>query len=218
MALPCLASAPPKECKLVSMPPRSQNQARKKRKAAPKRGATGRAAGTRGGKPANSGGGNNLVLGFVAGVLVGGLAVALWYEKQAPQPATDNQVESTQPAPKAEKKPEPKAPQAGEEFYQKLPEAEVETFSEQKDDKPLTPYVLQTGAFRSRAEADEMEARIVLETGMEVWIDERVSSSGTLWYRVRLGPFEGKRATDRVKRQLWERARIEAVRYQHQPE
>lgn len=202
------------------MPPRSQNQVKKKRKATPKRGATGRAAGTRGGKPANNGGGNNLVLGFVAGVLVGSLAVALWYEKQAPQTVADSSsTEIAQPAPpKAAKKPESKAPRAGEEFYQQLPEAEVEVFSEEKDDTPLTPYVLQTGAFRSRSEADEMEARIVLETGMEVWIDERVSSSGTLWYRVRLGPFEGKRATDRVKRQLWERARIEAVRYQHKPE
>lgn len=201
------------------MPPRSKTTAN--RRQPPKKiGATGRSAGQRGTAAANAAvGRNNLFLGFVAGVLVGSLAVALWYEKQPPAEPVAISNNSTQPekAPKAAAKPEPKAPVAGNEFYEKLPAASVETFSEDKDDTPLTPYILQTGAFRSRSDADEMEARIALEAGMEAWIDERVNSSGTLWYRVRIGPFEGKRATDRVKRQIWERARIEAVRYRHQP-
>lgn len=200
------------------MPPRSKTQS-KRRQPAAKRGATGRAAGARGGKPAAQGSGfGNLLLGFIAGVLVGALAVALWYEKQSPSPIAQTEPAVEPSIKKEPPKPNSKPVKVGEEFYQRLPEAEVETFSEKKDEQPLTHYVLQTGAFRTRAEADEMEARIILETGMEAWIDERASSSGTLWYRVRLGPFEGKRATDRVKRQLWERARIEAVRYQHQPD
>lgn len=196
------------------MPPRSQTQG--KRRKPQKRGTAGRAATARGGKASTQQGGglSNLILGFIAGLLVGSLAVALWYEKQSAPVATEQEPSINKPVAKAQPKEDP-TPKPGNEFYDQLPNAKVETFSDKKDDTPLTPYVLQTGAFRTRAEADQMEARIVLETGMEVWIDERVSSSGTLWYRVRLGPFEGKRATDRVKRQLWERARIEAVRYQY---
>lgn len=201
------------------MPPRSKTTANK-RTPPKKRGATGRSATQRGGKPAVSAASNssNLAIGFVAGILVGVLATALWYEKNAPLTEQTAVVAETPAPKKATVVEEQKPPAAGTDFYEKLPNAEVETFSEQKDNAPLTSYVLQTGAFRSRSEADEMEARIILETGMEAWVDERVSSSGTLWYRVRLGPFDGKRATDRVKRQLWERARIEAVRYQHNPQ
>lgn len=201
------------------MPPRSKTTPR--RAPAKKRGTTGRAADQRGGAAANAAiGRSNLLLGFIAGILVGGLAVALWYESQpAAEPAASAiDAKPAENKPKTVSKPKPKGPVAGNEFYEKLPTANVETFSEDKDNTPLTPYVLQTGAFRSRSDADQMEAKIVLEAGMEAWIDERVNSSGTLWYRVRVGPFEGKRATDRVKRQLWERARIEAVRYRHQPD
>lgn len=199
------------------MPPRSKTTARKR--PTPKRGATGKAAGKRGGKPAASAGRGNLILGFIAGVLVGGLAMALWYEKSQPTqiaelPANDNN-QAVEAAPATS---ESNTPKAGNEFYHQLPSAEVETFREDKAAEQLKPYVLQSGAFRTRSEADAMEARIILETGLDPWIDERVSSSGTLWYRVRLGPFDGKRATDKVKRQLWERARIEAVRYQYNPE
>lgn len=201
------------------MPPRSKTTARKR--PAAKRGATGKAAGQRGGKPAASGAGRgNLVLGFVAGVLVGGLAMALWYETAKPPAVADSNEPVTEPV-AAASSPKPtkdNGPKAGTEFYHQLPSAEVETFSESRSNEPLDSYVLQSGAFRTRSEADAMEAQIILETGLDAWIDERVSSSGTLWYRVRLGPYEGKRATDKVKRQLWERARIEAVRYQYNPE
>jgi|GEM_PF-2312645 len=199
------------------MPPRSKTTARKR--PAPKRGATGKAAGKRGGKPATNAGRGNLLLGFIAGVMVGGLAMALWYETSKPEFHADSSSQET--ASTATEKPPATAktapPKAGDEFYHQLPSAEVETFSEQKTEEKLQPYVLQSGAFRTRSEADEMEARIILETGLDAWIDERISSSGTVWYRVRLGPFEGKRATDKIKRQLWERARIEAVRYQYNP-
>lgn len=200
------------------MPPRSKTTARKR--PAPKRGATGKAAGKRGGKPAASAGRGNLLFGFIAGALVGGLAMALWYETSKPNLIADSgsdgepATSTTTQQPTAAKSAPPKA---GDEFYHQLPSAEVETFSQQKTEEKLRPYVLQSGAFRTRSEADEMEARIILETGLDAWIDERVSSSGTVWYRVRLGPFEGKRATDKIKRQLWERARIEAVRYQYNP-
>lgn len=202
------------------MPPRSKTTARKR--PAPKRGATGKAAGQRGGKSASaSAGRGNLILGFVAGALVGGLAMALWYETSKPQLLADSSEPTAEPVAAAASSKPPASdntPKAGDAFYHQLPSAEVKTFSENKTDAPLDNYVLQSGAFRTRSEADAMEAQIILETGLDAWIDERVSSSGTLWYRVRLGPYEGKRATDKIKRQLWERARIEAVRYQYNPE
>lgn len=201
------------------MPPRSKTTTRKR--PGPRHGATGKAAGQRGGKPASAGAGRgNLILGFVAGALVGGLAVALWYETSKPVVVADMPEVAVEPiaAASSKKTASDNGPKAGTEFYHQLQSAEVETFSENKANEALGSYVLQSGAFRTRSEADAMEAQIILETGLDAWIDERVSSSGTLWYRVRLGPYEGKRATDKIKRQLWERARIEAVRYQYNPE
>uniref|UniRef100_UPI0033413F25 SPOR domain-containing protein n=1 Tax=Castellaniella defragrans TaxID=75697 RepID=UPI0033413F25 len=63
-----------------------------------------------------------------------------------------------------------------------------------------TIYYLQTGAFRSRDEAEAMRARVLL-LGLSVHI-EQAQSNGSTINRVRVGPFKGIDEMNRARTQL----------------
>ena len=61
-------------------------------------------------------------------------------------------------------------------------------------------YYVQTGAFRTPAEAQNNKAQLAL-LGFEVQISERASDNGTL-YRVRIGPFSQTDAASAIQAKL----------------
>jgi hypothetical protein len=66
--------------------------------------------------------------------------------------------------------------------------------------KALDSYVLQAGSFRSAADAEEMKARLAL-LGSIATI-HTVTVNDETWHRVRIGPFEGARKADEMRRLL----------------
>ncbi len=64
-------------------------------------------------------------------------------------------------------------------------------------------YQMQCGSFRSRNQAESMRAKIAFQ-GLESHIRHK---AGSAWYRVVLGPYQGKRPAERDKHKL-ERAKI----------
>lgn len=63
-------------------------------------------------------------------------------------------------------------------------------------------YVLQTGSFRSALDADQMKARLAL-LGSVAAI-QTVTVNNETWHRVRIGPIQGARAADELRRRLRE--------------
>lgn len=85
------------------------------------------------------------------------------------------------------------------DFYTILPDMEVQV-PDQALDKPAakgsTPtldshatYVLQVGAFRNRADAESLKARLALTHGIQTSV-QSVTVGEQIWHRVRLGPFK----------------------------
>jgi len=96
------------------------------------------------------------------------------------------------------------------EFYRMLKESEVDTAnvepykSTPKDAKSKHTYVLQTGSFQSASDAERMRARLILEGLPGVHTRKVTNSNGSLWYQVRVGPFDNRsllnKAQDRLAR------------------
>ena len=96
------------------------------------------------------------------------------------------------------------------DFYEMLPRFEVvipETEREvSKGGAEIRPvskvgtYVLQTGSFRSFADADRMKARLALQ-GLQSQI-QKVTIDEKRWHRVRLGPFTDLAELQKTRRQL----------------
>jgi cell division protein FtsN len=61
-------------------------------------------------------------------------------------------------------------------------------------------YILQAGSFRSLADADQLKARLAL-LGAQANIQE-VSVNEVKWHRVRIGPVQGARQADELRRML----------------
>ncbi|PJE78848.1 Cell division protein FtsN [invertebrate metagenome] len=66
---------------------------------------------------------------------------------------------------------------------------------------PNGHYLLQTGSFRRRADADRMRARLLL-LGLEPQIKKVQISNGEYWHRVQLGPFDSVSDLQPVKTML----------------
>ena len=100
------------------------------------------------------------------------------------------------------------------DFFTVLPEMEVvvpEQELKRKADKadPATSttvqktqdyYILQTGSFRSANDAEQMKARLALLGSMATV--QKVTVNGQTWHRVRIGPFQGARTADDMRRML----------------
>ncbi|MGH1462257.1 MAG: SPOR domain-containing protein [Neptuniibacter sp.] len=143
--------------------------------------------------------------------LIAGLGYGLYTLTQvAPERAT-TPLTSANPTEKKVQKPAPVTPPPNVveksinssegnrfEFYDMLKKSEVEApkvdvyKSTPKDAKSEHSYLLQAGSFKSKADAERMRAQLILLGLPNVHTDTSKSDSGTLWYRVRLGPFENR--------------------------
>jgi cell division protein FtsN len=156
---------------------------------------------------------------FVAG-LVCGLAIAGFSLFKGMIPRVQDTLPGQEPAMEAVGEPaliksadEPAAGRSQREFdfFTVLPEMEV-VVPEQElandhgredreavDQAPAS-YILQAGSFRSMSDADQLKARLAL-LGSQANI-EVVTVNGVRWHRVRIGPIEGARKADEMRRML----------------
>jgi len=128
--------------------------------------------------------------------LVIGFGVFLWSIKDNVEEQVD--VQAARPvAPTEEALPE--LPEEEWEYIKTLPgyEVEVEVQEQEKSDKR---YLMQCASFRTRAQAEEMKAKIAFQ-GLEALIRHSSGSNGD-WFRVILGPFESKRDAEKAKHSL----------------
>ena len=100
------------------------------------------------------------------------------------------------------------------DFFTVLPEMEVVVPEQELSRKADTPepardtsavstrdnYILQVGSFRNSADAEQMKARLAL-LGSVATV-QTVTVNGETWHRVRIGPFEGARKADEMRRML----------------
>ena len=155
------------------------------------------------------------VAGLVTGLGIAGLAVfqglvpeiqrSVSSEPAVTAPADDEVlIESTPTEPDASTSPR-------YDFFTVLPEMEVvvpeqELAGERGEGdavsatEPVGTYVLQAGSFRNLADADQLKARLAL-LGTQANI-EVVTVNDTRWHRVRIGPLQGARRADELRRML----------------
>ncbi|WP_336368384.1 SPOR domain-containing protein [Marinobacter sp. C2H3] len=107
----------------------------------------------------------------------------------APTRATASAPE-TQPAPTTadDKKPTFR-------FYDMLPESEVVPPQVEEYSPPKTftqyDYIVQSGSFRDRADAERQRAQIAFQ-GLRASIQRIETDSGSVWFRVNVGPFSDR--------------------------
>ena len=148
---------------------------------------------------------------FLTLIIVGGFAMGLFFLSQQPKdeeaPVPAQQATQAAPiapaAPSTPTKPASKpateqADKNGFDFYQLLPESEVEAptveayKSTPKDPNKKTNTLLQAGSFRNKKDADSMRAKLILLNLPNVVVEKTTSSSGGVWYRLRVGPFDNR--------------------------
>ncbi len=61
-------------------------------------------------------------------------------------------------------------------------------------------YILQAGSFRNAKDAEQMKAQLAMLGSMARV--QKVTVNGKTWHRVRLGPFQGARKADEIRRML----------------
>lgn len=129
-------------------------------------------------------------------LLLIGFAVFLWSIKDAADTQPDAPV-TRSVAPAEDELPE--LPEEEWEYIKTLPgyEVEVDVAEQEKSDKR---YLMQCASFRTRAQAEEMKAKIAFQ-GLEAQIRPSSGSNGD-WFRVILGPFDAKRDAERAKHSL----------------
>jgi cell division protein FtsN len=154
---------------------------------------------------------------LLGGILIGlGAALVLMSKGYLPEikqhlPSVDEpSAKSTEAALVGDSK--PKKPRY--DFFTVLPEMEVvvpEQELSRKADSPELPtdstsadskdnYILQVGSFRSSADAEQMKARLAL-LGSIARV-QTVTVDNQTWHRVRIGPFNGARKADEMRRLL----------------
>ena len=138
---------------------------------------------------------------FLIAALLGGFGFALYKLAQVDD---GDQVESTntsKPAqaakPAATKKQVIPKPEARFQFYDLLPNSEVETdtvdaytFKEKGAEEEYL-YMVQTGSFRSAADAERQKANIAFQ-GLKARIQTVTNDKGSTWHRVETGPFQSR--------------------------
>ncbi len=156
---------------------------------------------------------------LLGGILIGlGVAVFLMFKGYLPEikqhlPSPGSQSSApAEPALVEEEIAEPKKPRY--DFFTVLPEMEVvvpEQELSRKADKtePASSaaavgtqdsYILQAGSFRSANDAEQLKAQLALLGSMATV--QKVTVNGQTWHRVRIGPFQGAREADEMRRML----------------
>jgi cell division protein FtsN len=112
----------------------------------------------------------------------------------------------------------PKAEQKDKfDFYTLLPDSEVipgqvEAYiSTPKDPLKKTNTLLQAGSFRKLADANRLRAKLILLNMSNVVAEKTVSNSGSVWYRVRIGPFSNRSTLNKAEDILAQQG-IESIR------
>ena len=171
----------------------------------------------RGGK--NSSGGIPAWFWLLGGILIGlGIAVALMLKGYLPElkqhtPSVDSKTPGSSESALIEKDStevdKPKKPRY--DFFTVLPEMEV-VVPEQELSRKAKPsadtvsgsaqdsYILQAGSFKNAADAEQMKAQLALMGSVATV--QTVTVNGETWHRVRIGPFEGARKADEMRRML----------------
>jgi cell division protein FtsN len=156
---------------------------------------------------------------LLGGILIGlGTAVVLMLKGYLPElkqhmPSADDKSRGASESALIEehdsKAAQPKKPRY--DFFTVLPEMEV-IVPEQELSRKAEPtaattsggvqdsYILQVGSFRSTADAEQMKAKLALLGSMATV--QTVTVNGKTWHRVRIGPFEGARKADEMRRML----------------
>ena len=157
-------------------------------------------------------------LWFLAGLLIGlGISGFLFFkgylpERPGKQPVA-NTVQSTDEAEIADDS-NSIAGQPSErrfDFFTVLPEMEVIVPEQelsrnaQPGDAPVPTdsndsYILQVGSFRSQSDAEQMKARLALLGNVAAI--QVVTVNKETWHRVRIGPVQGARRADEVRKML----------------
>ncbi|AJP45195.1 cell division protein FtsN [Alteromonas australica] len=129
-------------------------------------------------------------------VLLIGFGVFLWSIKDNASTEVDTEI-ARPVAPTEEALPE--LPEEEWEYIRTLPgyEVEVDVEAQEKSDRR---YLMQCASFRTRAQAEEMKAKIAFQ-GLEALIRHSSGSNGD-WFRVILGPYESKRDAEKAKHSL----------------
>lgn len=134
--------------------------------------------------------------------LVIGFVVGLYYLNQE-EPVDVTVVNTPANTSTQEVKKLPPAPKENFE-YEKI----LENKTVQVADKPHTqikktqrPYQMQCGAYRIQKQAEERQATIIFNTGIEATV-KRTEKNGSVWHRVVLGPYKSKRKAEVDKHKL----------------
>jgi len=143
---------------------------------------------------------------ILSALILGGFGYGLYrLAGVSPDPQVTQQALQTKPpvaAAPAPKRREPAADGAAQDegyrFYTLLPESEVvppkvEAYnSTPREQTDYSQYQLQAGSFRSEADADSLRAKLLLKGLPNVTTSRVASTDGSLWYRVRVGPFDSR--------------------------
>jgi len=154
---------------------------------------------------------------FLAGLLIGlGISAFAFYKGYLPEKSDPDPVAN----PASSIEPELIDNQAGiadssndrrYDFFTVLPEMEVIVPEQELSREALPPvtladedvsatYILQVGSFRNSSDAEQMKARLAL-LGNVASI-QVVTVNDATWHRVRIGPVEGARRADEIRRVL----------------
>jgi cell division protein FtsN len=94
----------------------------------------------------------------------------------------------------------------------KVTPVQVEAYiSAPKDPSKKTSTLLQAGSFRKLADANRLRAKLILINMNNVVAEKSVSSGGSVWYRVRIGPFSNRSTLNKAEDILAQQG-IESIR------
>ena len=122
----------------------------------------------------------------------------------ADRPPQGTQLVDEQPAPQVPAPPKPRF-----DFYDMLPrdsgpplpDVEVQPRREPRPDPQQQRFLVQVGSFRDPGDADRLKAELTL-MGHDVRV-QRSDIPGTgVRFRVRLGPYVGRQAVEKTRREL----------------
>lgn len=128
----------------------------------------------------------NLILALL--IVVAFIAGLIWLKQTPPQ--VEAPTVSDVPSEQHDEAELPALPQEEWDFIKTLPGYEVEVYTEDKSDTGRT-YIMQCGSFRVRKQAEAMRAKMAF-AGFE----PQLKPSANGWYRVVLGPYDGKREAE----------------------
>ena len=91
------------------------------------------------------------------------------------------------------------------DFYTLLPDSKVTPvkvdayISTPKDPNKKTDALLQAGSFRKLADANRLRAKLILINITDVVAEKTISNVGSIWYRVRIGPFSNRSTLNKAE-------------------